>query len=305
MNDFLASLLIVLAAFVIWILVWLARNVQLPRILVASLAALSAAILMGLILTDWPLQDVTDFWERNSILTDTIFTLAIAGVVFFLYSYGEQQRQNKLSWGLSGSGAGGAVDSVIDIEVALSLLTRDQSPGELESSAWADWDSAGKPLRWLREDRSLLLDGSVRDPRRVPVRTAVDRNDWVDGLLNQSIRRLLAAMREWSPLLGASDEGVAMLLVLSDIRVGLMRLQEHYSRDGDLHPSVVSEIAILRAQLRVIASYFETWSSAPSPRFEVLTDAEPLSHVRVDFTTPNRLLTKGLRATSREMGFIL
>lgn len=195
--------------------------------------------------------------------------------------------------GLSGAGAGGLVDHLVDAEVALALVTLPEPP-ETVTSGWSGWAAPGKPLRWLRESREAL-DGGSSDPRvMTPSSTqtiAPERAELVD----QAIRRILAGMRDWTPLLGASSEGTAALLILSRVRSDLMNVHERIDRGGPQSSDEAREaITDLRRRPRVLALTFEEWSGAPHFRKEVLTTMAPLPWSGCDFGDNGRSLNHRL-----------
>ena len=132
---------------------------------------------------------------------------------------------------------------------------------------------------------------------------------WGQELIDQAIRRLLAAMRDWASLVGASEDGTAALLLLSKMRSALMDLHDQYpSYDGEDVPKdqrrqAAAQLVSLRARLRILASYFEAWSGATKPRPEVLGHAAPLPPVIPTFDGAGRTLGKGLSETAHHLGF--
>ena len=227
MTEFLLSLLVTATAVGVAGLVQLVRKDRLPHGAVLAMTIVCGVGLLAMILTDWPLEDLASFWADHSVLAGVISSLLLVGLVFLVYERGEQSRQGELARGLSGAGAGGIVDHIIDVEVALALLSADKKPSELEPAHWAKWDKPEKPLRWLREGRDEVLNSPAepgRDPRALSVAAEHPLVPWGQQLIDQAIRRLLAAMRDWAPLVGASEDGTAALLLLSRVRSDLMEL---------------------------------------------------------------------------------
>lgn len=99
----------------------------------------------------------------HSVLASLLSSLLLVGLVFMVYEQSERKHQEQLTVGLSGAGAGGLVDHLVDAEVALALVTLPEPP-ETVTSGWSGWAAPGKPLRWLRESREAL-DGGSSDPR--------------------------------------------------------------------------------------------------------------------------------------------
>ena len=54
------------------------------------------------------------------------------------------------------------------------------------------------------------------------------------NLVDQCVRRLLVALRDWSPLVGVSKNGVFAMLAISELRKDLMKLEGEI-RDGRAH----------------------------------------------------------------------
>ncbi|HNO39916.1 MAG TPA: hypothetical protein PKL71_05835, partial [Marmoricola sp.] len=236
----------------------------------------------------------------------------LVGVVFLVYERSEQRRQDELAWGLSGAGAGGIVDHIVDVEVALALLAAPGDPAAEEPTHWATWQQPGKPLRWLREGRPEILCSPTdpqRDPRRYAITPETQLVPWGRELIDQAIRRLLAAMRDWTPLIGASQEGTAALLLLSRVRTELMRLHEMYPSDSTEAPpkQVAHEARMLatnlRIQTRILALAFEQWSGAEQPRREVMETTTPLPPVWPGFEGAGNALNKHLRRAAEQLGF--
>ena len=97
--------------------------------------------------------------------------------------------------------------------------------------------------------------------------------DWRLLLIDQCVRRLLSGMRDWTPLIGTSKNGVVALLAISELRKDLMELSvlvEQGHAGGD-------ELLVnLRQRLRVLAYFFEERSGARPHRPEILQSFYPL-----------------------------
>lgn len=299
--DVLLSLAVIACAVLIGVLV---HRIRTDRVSAAAAAIVTGVCGVGLIvmvLTDWPVESMSRFWADHSVLGGLLSTLLLVGLVFMVYERAEQKHQDDLAVGLSGAGAGGLVDHLVDIEVALALLTTPERPEQLVPM-WGDWDAPGKPLRWLRRSRHVL-DGGEHDPRSSPstltVGVAAERTELVD----QSIRRLLSGMRDWAPLVAASSKGTAALLVLSGVRADLMALHTRLSHgSADDREPLESTIGDLRLRLRILALCFEEWSGAPGHRVEILTTHEPLGRSRPDFGRTSHTLTHDIDAACDVLG---
>lgn len=287
----LLSLGVVLGAIAVGLLVHKVREDHLtPR--TSLVVALACGVgLMAMVLTDWPVESMAAFWASHSVLASLLSSVLLVGLVFMVYEQAEHRRQEKLAIGLSGAGAGGLVDHLVDVEVALALVTMPQRPEELVPG-WSGWARPGKPLRWLRESRELL-DGGPSDPRTsLPNGSLMIDEDRAE-LVDQAIRRILAGMRDWTPLVGASSDGTTALLILSGIRSDLMRVHDHLTRGqivtGD---EIAPSITALRQRLRILAVVFEDWSGAPARRQEVMSTMSPLPDGPVNLGTMGRSLER-------------
>lgn len=310
MTDSLLSLLMIAAAGALAVVVSLIRSDRLPRGAILFVTLLCGGGLLTMILTDWPLENLAKFWADHSVLAGVLSSLLLIALVFLVYERTEQKRQDELAEGLSGAGAGGIVDHIIDVEVALALLSAVGNPAMVEPLHWAKWKEPGKPLRWLREGRGEILNSPAepdRDPRSLSVSSDRPLAPWGQELVDQAMRRLLAAMRDWASLVGASKDGTAALLLLSKIRVDLMKLHDLYPREVADQPSKDDRrqaallVARLRTRLRILARSFEHWSGADRPRRELLDDASPLPPVWPGFDGAGRTLTKRLRDAATEL----
>lgn len=308
MLDAILSLAVVAAAVVVGLLVHRIRLDLLPSWATGVVTLTCGAGLIVMVLTDWPMENLASFWASHSVLAGMLSTLLLVGLVFLVYERAERAHQDKLADGLSGAGLGGMVDHMVDIETALALVSARASPGRLQPKHWARWDDQGKPLRWLREGRQEILT-SRDDPRRLPTR--IEKSgipSWGPELVDQCTRRLLAGIRDWAPLIGSSQEGTAVLLILSSIRAELMALQTQLMpkgaaaelTDGD-RETVERCLHSLRSRLRILALCFEDWSGAPERRPELLSGHAPLSPEIPHFNTSGRALQDRLSRACSDM----
>lgn len=272
------------------------RNDTVPPVAILGVTAGCAIGLISMILTDWPLEVLDTFWADHSVLASMLSSLLLVGIVFLVYERNEQRQQEERAVGISGAGVGGIVDHVVEVELALALIAIDVEPAVYLPEHWADWNQPGKPLRWARSGREIL--GTARDPRLQQPIANLAGQPWHEELIDQSIWRILAAMRDWAPLIGSSQDGISTLLLLSRTRNDLMHLQAEIT-DSDRASGIASPAEALnelRARLRVMAACFETWSGVPRWRNEVLTTLTPLPHARPDFGAVNRTLSHRLNA---------
>lgn len=305
MANILLCLVLLVLAIAIGYLVHRLRSGHLPKKITLAITGLCIAALLAMILTDWPLGLLSQFWAEHSVLAGVLSSLLLVFLVFLVYERGEQELQIKLSNELSGAGLGGVVDHVIDLEVALSLLTVPVPPDEFLPEHWRDWRAPGKPLRWLRNGRDILT--SELDPRKRAIEPDQLIAPWGPELIDQAIRRLLGGMRDWTPLIGASGDGIAVLLILSEIRRDLMALHDLYPSQGASvsdfdRRKIERSLETLRTRLRLLAPCFEDWSGAQSWRPEILRSIEPLGSERPRFNGIGHSLATRICKTGDALG---
>jgi hypothetical protein len=282
MIDALLGVIVAVSAGVVAFLVHLARERAIDPRTVRLLATLCGVGLVAMLLSDWPFEVLAGFWADHSILAAITSTVLLIGLVFLLYEEREQREQERLDEGLSSAGLGGVVDHLVDVEVALGCL----SAGEPPAGEWGSWGDPARPLRWLRADRPALFadQGGPRksDPRgRPPTLRDDSTTTWRVELIDQCVRRLLSGLRDWTPLIGTSKNGVIALLAISELRKDLMELasltESHRPEAGPL-------LVTLRQRLRILTFFFEERSGARPHRPEVLQTMHPLPRVDVHFT---------------------
>lgn len=182
-----------------------------------------------MLLTDWPLGVLSKFWADHSVLSAVLSSLLLVGVGFLAFEVHDTRVQSELDDNVTAAGMGGIVDHVVDIEVALTLASAPKPPDPVQ---WGDWSANGRPLRWLRDRRELLNRAeaggpSATDPRRhePPGQLADGADSWRTDLLDQCVRRVIAALRDWAPVLGRSRNGQAALVDLGKLRNELLKVQ--------------------------------------------------------------------------------
>ncbi len=277
MTAFLFVLVEVAIAAAVWRLGDKARKQQLTARGAAVLAGGCALLLMLLIVTDWPLTDwpspsVNEFWDEHSTVTGTLHSILLLGVGLLSYEAGQLREQERLDESVTAAGLGGIVDHLVDTEVGLAFLSSPEPP---DAHGWA-W-SPGKPLQWLRQGRDRLSrDAPDRtgDPRTWAVSLpAADNPEWRKELVDQCIRRLLVALRDWTPIIATSRNGTRVLVAIAELRKDLVELEAHL---GDA-PAVVEPLLVsLRARARLLAYFLELKSGADPLRPEVLDRFDPL-----------------------------
>jgi hypothetical protein len=263
-------------AFAVWRLGDRARRQQLTARAAALLAGICAVLLLFLIATDWPLTDwapeINRFWDEHGIVGGTIQSILLLGVGLLSYEAGQLRAQERLDESVTAAGLGGIVDHVVDTEVGLAFLSSPEPP---DAHGW-EW-SPGRPLQWLRAGRQRLSRGEpdrTGDPRTWPATLPETRDAaWRVELIDQCIRRLLVALRDWTPLIASSRNGTRVLVALAELRKDLVELQARLGEDRD----VVERLLLsLRARARLLAYFLELKSGADPHRPEVLENFEPL-----------------------------
>ncbi|SEP88236.1 hypothetical protein SAMN04488583_1346 [Mycobacterium sp. 88mf] len=233
--------------------------------------------LLVVLLTDWPSGVLSKFWADHSVLSAVLSSLLLVGVGFLAFEVHDTRVQSELDDSVTAAGMGGIVDHVVDIEVALALAAAPKPPDHVQ---WGDWSADGRPLRWLRDRRELLNRAeaggpSPTDPRRHEPRgqLADGADPWRTDLIDQCVRRVIAALRDWAPVVGRSRNGQAALVDLGKLRNGLLEVE------AALVAGRISEacriMARLRRDCRIMALALEMRSGVEQPRAEVLRTMEP------------------------------
>ena len=268
----------IVAAVAVWQLGDRARKQQLTARTAALFAGLCAVLLMALIAMDWPLTDwptpaFNAFWDEHGVLAGTVQSVLLFGVGLLSYESGQLRAQERLDESVTAAGLGGIVDHIVDTEVGLAFLSSPEPP---DAHGWV-W-SPGKPLQWLRQGRARLdrkAPDRSHDPRTWPATLpATTDPEWRRELVDQCIRRLLVALRDWTPIIATSRNGTRVLVAIAELRKDLVELDAHLGADrADAERLLVS----LRARARLLAYFLELKSGADPHRPEVLDTFDPLS----------------------------
>ena len=218
MSAALFVLLEIGVALGVWRLADRARKQQLKARTAALFAGGCAVLLLLLIATDWPLTDwpspaINAFWDEHGVLAGTVQSVLLFGVGLLSYEAGQLRAQERLDESVTAAGLGGIVDHVVDVEVGLAFLSSSEPP---DAHGWA-W-SPGRPLQWLRQGRQRLSRAAsdrTGDPRTW-LATLPDTDDpkWREAV-DQCIRRLLVALRDWTPIIATSRNGTRVLVAIA------------------------------------------------------------------------------------------
>jgi hypothetical protein len=197
------------------------------------------------------------------------------GVGLLSYEAGQLRAQERLDESVTAAGLGGIVDHLVDVEVGLALLSSATPP---EDHGWPSGWRPGRPLEWLRQHRDRLFrDREPRDadPRTWPVALPdlEPGQDWRHLLVDQCIRRLLVAIRDWAPIITTSRNGTRVLVALAELRKDLVELDAALGRDP---AAALPLLQSLRARARLLAYFLELKSGAVPMRPEVLDGFAPL-----------------------------
>ncbi len=203
-------------------------------------------------LSDWPSEQLATFWAGHSVLSATLSTLLLVGAGYLAFEARENYEQQAMTSSLAAGAFGGCVDHVLDIDVALSLVRRESAPpgaGE------------GKPLRWLRAHRDQLVE---RDPRRDEgdAIASVSDDGWRARIVDECVRRLMAGLRDWSPLLSQTRDGIAVLARLASLHNRLLELADELTDGQDLD-RCASKLGGVQHECRLLALGLELGSGVP------------------------------------------
>lgn len=110
-----------------------------------SLAVLCGlALLVVVVVTDWPLGVLAKFWADHSVVSAVLSTLLLVGVGVLAFEAHDRRIQGELDENVTAAGMGGVVDHVVDVEVALALAA---APLQPRDEPWSRWSEPGqRPL---------------------------------------------------------------------------------------------------------------------------------------------------------------
>lgn len=273
MNGIAAAMSCLLLAFLTLAIVPVARRRRFGNNALNVVGFSALACFIALNLSDWPGGWLTEFWSKHSIVGATIDALLLAAVLFLLYKAGDLLVQKELDSKIAIAGRAGVVDHLVEVDVALSLACASRRRVQ---RLWPDWDDdewcePGKALAWLRRDREIIhTRGGVLtedDPRAWPITQPLRLEEWRRHLVDECLRRIMAAIRDWSVVLTRSREGQLDLIKLGEIRLQLILIDDHL--ESGQAAQAVAAIEKCRRTCRDLAFAFETASKPNSPRPEV------------------------------------
>jgi hypothetical protein len=276
-EEGLIALLVVAVAVGVAVVGWLAKEQRIGPGVVRALAVLCGLGLLVMLLTDWPFggRGGSGFWDDNGVLAGVLSTVLLLGVGFLAYESGELRAQQRLDSSLTAAGVGGIVDHLVDVDVALGLIGSDLDP---TAHGWSKFATPGRPLHWVRQHPSRLVHGIGSPPDLDPrtwaaVLPPTPDDTWRGELADQCIRRLLAAIRDWSPVINTSRNGTRILISIAELRKDLMELMALLNDDtSDPVPLLIS----LRQRARLLSAFLEELSGADPPRAEILMTFAPV-----------------------------
>lgn len=274
MTHFWSTAAVVVVALVIGMVGYLAKERRFSRQWVVGLASFCGVALLLQLVTDWPFP--THFWRDHSVVASVLSSVLLLGVGFLVYEDRELREQERLDRSVTAAAVGGIVDKLVHIDVALGLLCRDRDP---RAWGWSEYSTDGRPLRWLRQhpERLRPLAGSPPDvdPRTWPTALPpVDDPTWRGEVVDQCIRRLLTAIRDWGAVINTSRNGTRVLIAIGELRKDLMELSTLLPGD---HRNALLLLTSLRQRVRLLSAFLEEFSGAEEPRPEILLTFDPVA----------------------------
>lgn len=251
------------------------------------LAALCVVALVVIVATDWPSEALNTFWAEHSVLSALVTTVLLFGAGFVAYDIGNARRQEELDDSITASGLGGMVETLADIDFALSALLAGEN-------VEARRDPQGKPLRWVRVWREEIEHDHLEVRPLFQVRDLAElaaSDSWrvaVEGTISECLRRLSGGVRDWAPLLTTTRDGTESLVRVARIRSGLMAL-EQLSTDASSLAGAQRLWDVNRAECRVLALGFEIASGAYRPRWYTCVPASVIADQDVARLTSHAL----------------
>ena len=266
------------ASVLLGLVIMLAREGRIRSRYLGALAVVCSIGLLAMLITDWPSEVLARFWADHSVVAGVLSTVLMLGIGFLVFEVRDVNAQEALDNSLTAAGFGGLVDHVVDVEVAMALVAAGSPPDHLWRRKRSKTD---RPLRWLRTSRSQLARSTAGGPAPTDPRSRIDSEwplsgkaePWRIELVNQCVRRLLAGIRDWAPVVGRSRSGVNALITFAELRNRLLEI-ETCLRNGDF-VAADELVRDVRRRCRVLAYTLEQSSGAKPHRAAVLQTLEP------------------------------
>jgi hypothetical protein len=257
-TQLLGGLAVVVAAGLYYYAVRSARRHVWSTRVLAILSTLSGVVLIAMVLTDWPSEELAHFWADHSIFAAVVSSLLMVSVGYLAFEAGESAKQTELSRSVTSAGLSGFVDHLVDVDIALAMLTNERAPAEL--------DTEGRPLRWMRPIRERLQAGGPNPlaPSSVGAASAEQPLRWRQVIVDQCIRRIIVGMRDWAALVGVSEDGRLALIHLGRFRLALVDVQQNLIED-QFDPTN-DRFRNLRSYIQLFAVGMERLSTPNHPR---------------------------------------
>jgi len=242
-----------------------------------ALALASLALLITITALDWPLASVSDFFSTHSVFTGMLTTVLLLGAGYFAWDSESERKAEYLDDGLTATGFGGLVETLTDIDFAMTGILADPD-------GTASRMQPGKPLRWIRSWREEIEAGAP-DPRELPITrptTLASSEEWretAEIVVTECLRRLSGGLRDWAPLLTKTQSGSEAIVLAARGRYELMHIEE-LDNWQSLGSSLDTDWDRVRVRMRFMALALELAAGSESPRWY-------LSRTGADLTEPH------------------
>ena len=262
-SRVVATLIVLLVVGLYLVAVRAARKHAWTSRRLVALSAVSGLALLVMVLSDWPGEQLSDFWADHSVLAAVLSTVLLVSLGYLAFEAGELREQADLGRSVTAAGLSGLVDRLLDVDIALSHLDQEIQPQGLYDK--------GRPLEWLADHRKHLQKHST-SRKNIPLDTFVrsgsadlDRAEWRADLISQCVRRIIGGMRDWAALVSVSEDGRTVLKRLGQVRIDLLRLLDDVrplisGQSGHAH-GAIAELPKLRIYLQMFSLALECSSS--------------------------------------------
>lgn len=233
------------------------RRAWSARVLI-GLSVLSGVVLLAMVLTDWPGEQLNQFWADHSIFASVLSTVLLVSLGYLAFEARETAEQADLNRSVTSAGLSGLVDHLVDVDIALSMLASETAPEQMYAE--------GRPLRWIRSVReerqrkSTVSKAGLMLRSDFPTQSApLEAMAWRTDLIDQTIRRIIGGMRDWAALIAVSEDGRAVLKRFGQVRLDLLELQDHIRKGRP--DNARTDVAGLRTYVQLFALALERISS--------------------------------------------